>query len=940
MTVRFSLPYRTVFGQQMAVCGSLPALGSWQLAGAALMHYDEATTCWSLDLEVPDAAGALTYKYVLLDANTGAQHWEYGPNRSVAYDAARTPAVRLADYWRAPAQPENELLTAAFTKALFRRPSRPVAPVEAPAPKARKAAKGTKAAKAATEETDPGTQHQAPGTNPAPAAGETVFQLVAPRVAPHLGLCILGSDPALGAWDNTKGLVLSDADYPTWTGRITLQNPGEDCHYKYAMWDAAAGHALDMEGGENRVVPASQDHTAARVFNDEGYRYPDAWRGAGVALPVFAMRSGQGLGVGEFSDLKLLTDWAVQTGLQLVQILPINDTVATHTWVDSYPYAAISVFALHPQFIHLEGIAALKDKKAAKELAQLKQEFNAKDFVDYEPVMNAKWKFLKLLYKQEKQNFLADAGYRAFFASQAEWLVPYAAFSALRDRFGTADFQQWPEEFRSPQNLEALTAETAPDYDEYGLFFFVQYHLDKQLLAAVDYARSRGVVLKGDLPIGIYRHSVDAWTQPELYHMDRQAGAPPDDFSTTGQNWRFPTYNWERMAEDGYQWWKQRMGHLARYFDTLRIDHILGFFRIWEMPIESVEGLLGHFSPALPLHRHEIERRLGWFDYSRLCEPYIRWHMLQDIFQGEAQQVFDEYMYDASYGRIHLKEEVDTQRKIEAYIAAKVVAEPEHAEYFAWVQKGLFALVNEVLFVPAGDDFYHPRITLNKSYSFRELDSDEDRRRLYDDIYIDFFFRRHEEFWRQQGLVKLPPVRYATDMLICGEDLGMVPASVPGVMKELGILGLNIQRMPSDPATEFGHPDAAPYLSVVTTSSHDMSTVRGWWEEDRVRTQRFFETMLGHWREVAPFYCEPWVAREILVQHLHSPAMWAIFPLQDLLAIDSHLRRANPHDEQINVPSNPTHFWKYRLHLPLEELVNAVGFNEPLRELVKASGRR
>ncbi|MBU6120356.1 4-alpha-glucanotransferase [Hymenobacter siberiensis] len=937
MILRFSLPYRTVFGQHLAVCGSHPDLGNWQPAAAADMHYDEASTCWSIELTVPDAAGELTYKYVLRDANTSGEHWEAGPNRAIAYDAARTPRLHLADYWRAPGQPENELLTAAFTKVLFRRPTGydpAKAPAETPAAKAKKApAAKTKTAKAAAE-----TVVAGPGTT-YPAAGQTTFRLLAPRVAPQHGLCILGSDPALGAWDNTKALVLADADYPTWSGTVTLQNPGEDCHYKYAMWDAAAGHALDMEGGENRVVPATQDYIVARVFNDEAYQYATTWRGAGVALPVFAMRSAAGLGVGEFSDLTLLTDWAVQTGLKLVQILPINDTTATHTWVDSYPYAAISVFALHPQFIHLEGIAALKDKKAAKELATLKVEFNAKDFVDYEPVMNAKWKFLKLLYKQEKAAFLSDAEYREFYASQTDWLVPYAAFSALRDRYHTADFQEWPAQFRTPQNLAELTAETAPDYDDYGLFFFTQYHLDKQLRAAVAYARSRGVVLKGDLPIGIYRHSVDAWTQPELYHMDSQAGAPPDDFSTTGQNWRFPTYNWQRMAEDGYLWWKQRMGHLARYFDTLRIDHILGFFRIWEMPIESVEGLLGHFAPALPLHRHEIERRLGWFDYSRLCEPYIRWHMLQDIFQGEAQAVFDEYLNDASFGRIHLKEAVSDQRKIEAYIAQKVSAQPEHAEYFAWLQKGLFALVNEVLFVPAGDDFYHPRITLNKSYSFRELDADQDRRRLYDDIYVDFFFRRHEEFWRQQGLVKLPPVRYATDMLICGEDLGMVPASVPGVMKELGILGLNVQRMPSNPETEFSHPNDAAYLSVVTPSSHDTSTIRGWWEEDRVRTQRFFETILGHWREVAPFYCEPWVAREILVQHLHSPAMWAIFPLQDLLAMDSHLRRANPHEEQINVPSNPNHFWKYRLHFPLEELVDAVGFNEPLRALVAASGR-
>ena len=963
MILRFSLPYRTVPGQHLAICGSHPRLGSWQPAAAVGLRYDEATTCWSLEVDLPDAVAELTYKYVLRDEHTGAQHWEAGPSRHLAYDPARTPRLHLADYWRAPAQPENELLTAAFTKGLFRRPAQDAAAAAAapPAPKAKKApaaqTKAAKAAQAAAEAAvaEPGTRHPAPGPNA--AAGTTTFRLLAPRVESHLGLCVLGSDPALGAWDNTRALVLSDAGYPTWAATVTLANPGADCSYKYAMWDAAAGHALDMEGGENRLVPATQDRTVARVFNDEGYRYADAWRGAGVALPVFALRSTQGLGVGEFADLRLLTDWAVQTGLKLVQILPINDTTATHTWVDSYPYAAISVFALHPQFMHLEGIAALKDKKAAKELAQLKEQLNAKDFVDYEPVMAGKWKFLRLLYQQEKPAFLADAEYRAFFASQSSWLVPYAAFSALRDRFGTADFQLWPEQFRRPQHLAQLTAETAADYDDFGLFFFTQFHLDKQLRAAVDYARRRGVVLKGDLPIGIYRHSVDAWTQPELYHLDAQAGAPPDDFSTTGQNWRFPTYNWERMAQDGYQWWKQRMGHLARYFDALRIDHILGFFRIWEMPVESVEGLLGHFAPALPLHRHEIEQRLGWFDYSRLCEPYIRWHMLEDIFQGEAEAVFNEYMDDASYGRIHLKPHVDNQRKIEACISDKLKVKREElkadsdpltfnaqlltqaADYFAWLQKGLFALVNEVLFVPAGNDFYHPRITLNKSYSFRELDSDQDRSRLYDDIYVDFFFRRHEEFWKQQGLTKLPPVRYATDMLICGEDLGMVPASVPGVMRELGMLGLNVQRMPANPEVEFGHPNDAAYLSVVTPSSHDTSTIRGWWEEDRVRTQRFFETVLGHWREVAPFYCEPWVAREIVVQHLHSPAMWAIFPLQDLLAMDNYLRRANPHDEQINVPGNPTHFWKYRLHLPLEELVEAVGFNEPLRALVAGSGR-
>ncbi|GAA4500695.1 4-alpha-glucanotransferase [Hymenobacter ginsengisoli] len=918
MTLTFSIPYRTTYGQRLVVCGSLPALGHWNLAHALPLAYDEATTRWSATVEVPAGNAEVTYKYVLLFEGGGVV-WEWGGNRTLAVPASSTN-LAVRDFWRAPAQADNELFTAAFTKALFRRPAhQPGQGTASPAP-TKKGAKGKKATSV-----------------PTPSVR---FQLEAPRVDPHHQLCVLGSDPALGNWDNTHPLILSDAAYPAWRAELALQNPEAELRYKYGLWSPERHAVVQLETGDDRVLPAGTAQPGTlTVLADEGFRYAaQPWRGAGVAMPVFSLRSEKSLGVGEFSDLKLLIDWAEKTGLNLVQILPINDTTATHTWVDSYPYAAISVFALHPQYLHLEGIAELKNKADRAALASLKAELNAKDFVDYEAVMNAKWKFLKLLYKQEKAKFLADPEFQHFKAEQADWLIPYAAFSALRERFGTADFNQWPREFHAPVGLAELTDEHGPDFDGFGLHFFTQFHLDKQLRAAVDYGRRRGVVLKGDLPIGIYRHSVDAWTQPELYHMDQQAGAPPDDFSTTGQNWRFPTYNWERMAQDNYLWWRQRLGHLSRYFDALRIDHILGFFRIWEMPGNSVEGLLGHFSPALPLHRDEIQRRLGWFDYGRLCEPYIRWHLLERTFGNDAQAVLDEFMVADQYGAIQLKPAVSSQRLIETYVDEQLAASPEREEFLLRVRPGLYHFVNEVLFLPAGNDFYHPRITLNKTASFAEL-ADDESRRLYDDIYVDFFFRRHDEFWREQGLVKLPAVRYATDMLICGEDLGMVPASVPGVMHQLGILGLNIQRMPSNPTTEFGHPNDAPYLSVVTTGSHDMSTLRGWWEEDRVRTQRFFETTLGHWRQLAPYYCEPWVVREVLNQHLYSPAMWAIFPLQDFLGMDTNLRRANPHDEQINVPSNPQHFWKYRLHLTLEELNDAVGFNEPVRALVEASGR-
>ncbi|GGF03471.1 4-alpha-glucanotransferase [Hymenobacter cavernae] len=903
MILRFSLPYRTAWGQRLLVCGSEPTLGQWQLDQALALQYDEANGRWHHEITLPDAAaGTVTYKYILMEHDT--PQWEWGPNRTIDYDGQQYETIELEDYWRPPAQPENEVTTAAFTQALMRRAGR--------------ARSGSEAV----------------------GSGPTVrFQLLAPRVDTNYQVCVLGSDSALGAWDASQALVLSDAHYPTWTAEVNLAQPDQTTRYKYGIWNPETRQIVELEGGDDRLITPLNDEKTLRVLADERFRYTTGnWRGAGVAMPVFSLRSQRGLGVGEFPDLKLLVDWAVSTGLKMVQVLPINDTTATHTWVDSYPYAAISVFALHPQYLNLEAVAELANSAHQQELAQLRTELNGRDFVDYEPVMNAKWKFIKLLYQQEKARFLADPAFHAFREEQKSWLVPYAAFSALRDRFGTADFHKWPEEYRTPNIAAELTGEDQPDFDEFGLHFFTQFHLDKQLRDAVEYARSKGVVVKGDLPIGIYRHSVDAWTQPELYHMDRQAGAPPDDFSLTGQNWRFPTYNWEQMAEDCYAWWKQRMGHLSRYFDALRIDHILGFFRIWEILGHSVEGLLGHFAPALPLHRHEIEQRIGWFDYGRLCEPYIRWHMLTDIFREQTQAVYEEFLDAVDHGIFRLKEHVRTQRQIEEVFEQKIKDDPSNAEHYRWLRTNLYKLPNEVLFVPAEEpDFYHPRITLHLSVSFRELD--EHTRHRLKDLYDDFFYRRHEEFWRQQGLVKLPPVRYATNMLICGEDLGMVPASVPGVMRELGMLGLNIQRMSSDPSVEFGNPATAPYLSVVSPGSHDMSTLRGWWEEDRTLTQRFFEHQLGHLGKQAPYECEPWIIREILAQHLASPAMWAIFPLQDLLALDAQVRRANPQEEQINVPANPQHFWKYRLHLPLEELLIQQQLRTDLRQLMQESSR-
>ena len=206
------------------------------------------------------------------------------------------------------------------------------------------------------------------------------------------------------------------------------------------------------------------------------------------------------------------------------------------------------------------------------------------------------------------------------------------------------------------------------------------------------------------------------------------------------------------------------------------------------------------------------------------------------------------------------------------------------------------------------------------------------------ELYINYFYHRQDDFWKKEALKKLPQLKRSTNMLICGEDLGMVPHCVPEVMKELGILSLEIERMPKDPKTEFFHPNDSPYLAVVTPSTHDMSTIRGWWEEDRDKTQRFYNFMLGHYGE-APFYCEPWINKEIVLQHLYSPAMWSIFLLQDLLGINGKIRRENPNEERINIPSDPNHFWQYRMHINLEDLLKEDEFNDEIKKYVKESGR-
>ncbi len=588
-----------------------------------------------------------------------------------------------------------------------------------------------------------------------------------------------------------------------------------------------------------------------RAHSNAAFDRP-GYRGAGTAIPVFSLRSEEDFGVGEFYDLKKMADWAARTGQGVLQLLPINDTTMTRDWMDSYPYNANSTFALHPQFLNLPA-AGVRQTAAYK---KLQAELNALPKIDYVRVNEAKTRLLKGVYEGATgRKVLESEEYKAFVKANEDWLLPYAVFCALRDEFGTPDFKQWGQwAVYSPKKAKAYRAQHP---DQVGFACFQQYHLDKQLKETCAYARAKGVVFKGDLPIGISPTSVDAWCHPELFNMDSQAGAPPDAFAEDGQNWGFPTYNWDEMAKDGYAWWKSRLGKMAEYFDAFRIDHILGFFRIWEIPQPEKSGLMGHFSPALPFAQGEIEAQGLPLDL-----------FLQD---------------------------------------------------------------------PHRPGRWHPRINGRKTEAYACLD--EGRRQAFDRMYDDFFYRRHNHYWKQQALRKLPELLGSTGMLACGEDLGMIPACVPEVMDAQRILSLEIQRMPKNPEQTFAIPAQYPYLSVCTTSTHDMTPLRAWWEEeDPLLIQRYFREVLGQNGPV-PAALTPELSEQIVRQHLDSPAMFTILPLQDWLAIDGTLRYANPREERINVPAICPWYWRYRMHLTLESLLSQDAFNDKVLSLVRGSGR-
>ena len=500
-----------------------------------------------------------------------------------------------------------------------------------------------------------------------------IFRVSAPQLREGQSLAILGGHPALGSWNPARYLQMEQIGMCEWLLSVNVDAIPLPIEYKYVVVDHTTHTLVAWEDGDNRttegMLPSEQqsvpEGSVLVVYGEVLRVREETWRAAGVAVPVFSLRSSNSCGVGDFGDLRLLVDWAVTTGMKVIQLLPVNDTTTDGSWSDSYPYNIVSAFALHPQYLDLNALGPLRDKKHMTAFLRRRGELNALGYTDYEAVQRVKLDYVREVFEERGSQTLDSKEFKQWFAENHYWLEPYAEWLASKSKV----------------NSKPLTV---------NIIYFTQYHLHLQLKSASDYARKHGIALKGDVPIGVNRDSVETATHPELFHLDCSTGAPPDTFSHNGQNWGFPTYQWSDKLSS---WFNRRMQWMEQYFDAIRIDHVLGFFRIWEIPQDAVFGLLGHFSPSLPMTQAEIEYFGLPFRKDLFTRPFINDRVLQRLFGLHAQYVRENFLIPRSYGLYDLKAEYDTQRKV------RDAFEGRTDENSLWIRDGLYRLVSDVLFL-------------------------------------------------------------------------------------------------------------------------------------------------------------------------------------------------------------------------------------------------
>ena len=626
----------------------------------------------------------------------------------------------------------------------------------------------------------------------------------------------------------------------------------------------------------------------------------------GVVVPLFSLRSKESIGIGEFLDLIPFGQWAKKCGLDLIQLLPVNDTGE-----ESSPYSSRSAFALNPVYIRLQKIDGAAEI-LGEELIEQNKKLGKEPRIPYINVVRYKRKALRIVFDKKKKDILMSEQFKKWI-EQNSWVHPYAIFCALKAENKEASWKEWAKK-EKPKESDVLFQK------------WMQWIAEEQFLAAVNELNKLGIRLKGDIPILINEDSADVWHYPQFFSLENRAGAPPDMFCYSGQNWAFPTYRWDILEKEDFAWWRARIQQAAKFYHAYRIDHVLGFFRIWVVPQQEYTGILGNFVPSVPIYMDELLRAGIPIETVRyLTNPNFGEEQLQNRFGFGTETAKQKYFepLQGSFGRYVLRNEYRCERAI-------MSLEEEQS-----IKDALLNVYWDRVFTPSStEEVLYPYWYWYNSSVLLTLPEHEIN--IIKNI-IKNNEACQEDLWKENGYKLLDVLAKESDMLVCAEDLGAVPNCVPGVLENLDILALRVERwsrnwkqngQPYIPLAQY------PKLSVCTTSNHDSSTLLGLWAE-----QDFDRDF--YWKHIGQGTCAPAVLDaghvKLIIKNLFSSnSLLAILPLQDFMALSQKFIPQNPEIDRVNVPGTiGSQNWSWKMPCLLENLLEETELNSCIEELAR-----
>ncbi|KAK8919301.1 4-alpha-glucanotransferase DPE2 [Platanthera zijinensis] len=929
VTLIFRIPYYTQWGQSLLISGSIPVLGAGNVKqGLGLIPFHQGEELiWQGKISVP-IGFQCEYCYYLVDDHRNILRWEAGMKRKVSLPAGINggEVVEIHDLWQAAS--EALFLKSAFKNVIFSSGQnlQPELPF------------GSKQRKDDQEDSI-----------------VVQFKISCPTVEDGTSVYVTGSAPQLGQWRVEDGLRLSYIGDYSWEAysairkdHFPIKYPSRInliliSFYKYCQSCKKGDISLEIGPYRELALDMSSSSLPKYVTLSDGSFRATPWRGAGVAIPMFSVRTNEDLGVGEFLDLKLLVDLAVESGFHLIQLLPINDTSVHGMWWDSYPYSSLSVFALHPLYLRVQLLSENIPDNLKQEILMEKKRLDKKD-VDYEATMAAKLAIAKKIFIMEKDQILNSSLFIKFVSDNEEWLKPYAAFCFLRDFFGTSDHSQWGRfaEF-SKEKLEKLLSKDTLHYDVICFHYYIQFHLHLQ---ATNFSLERCVICS--------KHSSYSTNFLSYFYLfllvyyclfseSTSGGGGPFFFNLVGQQWSSPTTSCKEFGMTNFGEYKARLTSVSPRGTAARPDSILASTRIDELRLHNITNIPGTYHPSVGCSTVR-QKRCGIRPYDLFRTPKTNQKHLEQrspCFLNQKQPSSKTTLAVTVANFTSLlnnpsREHCQHPHKPITKLATKA-QQPSSSLCVQILIILYFAMKNIVLIRDCEEHGkFYPRFNLEDTSSFQKLD--DHSKHVLKRLYYDYYFHRQEILWRENAMKTLPALLSSSDMLACGEDLGLIPSCVHPVMQELGLIGLRIQRMPSEPGLQFGIPSQYNYMTVCAPSCHDCSTMRAWWEEDEERRCRFFKDVIGS-NDEPPSQCTPEVANFILQQHFLAPSMWAIFPLQDVLALKEEYTDRPANEETINDPTNPKHYWRFRMHVTLESLLGDEDLKITIKDLVASSAR-